>query len=204
MNRPSGRTLRLGVASVALLSLSAVTLTNLASSALFTDSRTTSASTVTSGNVALTLGGTASSSFALSAMAPGDAKYGVITVQNSGSLALRYSGVATWGTAGTLPNTAQISMRTIAGAGSTCDASLAWGTADVVTNASAATTSATTVSMFGSSSAGQQTGDRTVSAASSENFCVRLQLPTSAGNTVASQTSTLGFQFDAEQTVNNP
>ena len=83
MNRPSGRTLRLGAASVAMLSLSAVTLTNLASSALFTDSRTTSASTVTSGNVALTLGGTASSSFALTAMAPGDAKYGVITVQNS-------------------------------------------------------------------------------------------------------------------------
>ena len=204
MKRLSGRTVRLGAASAALLCLSAVTLTNLASSALFTDTRSTSASTVASGNVALTLGGTVSSNFAIAAMAPGDAKYGVVTAQNSGSLALRYSGVATWGTAGTLPNTAQISVRVIASSGATCDGSLAWGTGDLVTNASASTVVATTVALFGSSTAGQQPGDRSIAAASSESMCVRLQLPSSAGNSVASQTSTLTLQFDAEQTVNNP
>ena len=73
MNRPTGRTLRLGVASAALLGLSAVTLTGLASSALFTDTKSTSAAALTTGNVALNLGGTASTAFAVTAMAPGAA-----------------------------------------------------------------------------------------------------------------------------------
>ncbi|MFN8156771.1 MAG: hypothetical protein U0R68_05115 [Candidatus Nanopelagicales bacterium] len=200
----NARTLRVGLASAALLGLSAVTLTGLASSALFTDSKSTSAAAITSGNVALTVGGTASTALAVSAMAPGDTKYAVVSVANSGSLALRYSGVATWSAAGTLPNTATLSMRTIASSGATCDGTLSWGTGDVVTNAKAASTSATSVTLFGSSSAGAQTGDRNAAAAATDYFCVRLALPSSADNTVAGQTSNLTLSFDAEQTANNP
>lgn len=204
MNRPTGRTLRLGVASAALLGLSAVTLTGLASSALFTDTKSTSAAALTTGNVALNLGGTASTAFAVTAMAPGDAKYGVVSVQNSGSLALRYASTANWSAAGPLPATATLSVRTIASAVATCDSTLAWGTGDVVKDAKAASVSATAVTLFGSSVAGQQTGDRTLAAASTDYYCVRLLLPAAADNTVASQTSNLTISFDAEQTVNNP
>jgi hypothetical protein len=177
--------------------------TSLASAALFTDTRATAASTVTTGDVALAVGGSVSSSFAVAALAPGDAKYGVVTVQDSGSLALRYSGQASWGTAGVLPASAQISMRSIASPTAPCDGSIPLGTGDIVTNVSASSTLSTSVAMFGSSSTGQQPGDRALAAATSESLCVRLQLPTSAGNAVANQTSTLAFQF-AEQTINNP
>ena len=199
----NSRTLRYGIASAALLGLSAVTLTGLASSALFTDTKSTSASAITTGNVALTLGGTASTALAVTGMAPGDIKYGVVTVQNAGSLALRYAGTANWSAAGTLPSTATLSMRTIASGAATCDATLGWGTGDVVTNAKAATSLVTAVTLFGSNLAGQQTGDRALAASSSDYFCVRLQLPSSADNTVASQSSNLTFSFDAEQTANN-
>jgi hypothetical protein len=136
-------------------------------------------------------------------MAPGDTKYGVVTVQNAGSLALRYAGTANWSAAGTLPATATLSLRTIASGAATCDGTLGWGTGDVVTNAKAASSLVTAVTLFGSNLTGQQTGDRSLAANSNDYFCVRLQLPSSADNTVASQTSNLTLAFDAEQTANN-
>lgn len=197
------RTLRIGVLSAALLGVSAVSLTSLASSALFTATGSTSGSTVTSGSVDIALGGTAATTLAVSAMAPGDSRYGVISVQNSGSLAARYSARAAWSPANALTSALTLSVRTIASTSATCDATLAWGTGDLVTNA-AGTGDAASVPLFGSATTGQQTGDRALAAAATEVLCVRLSLPTSAGNAVASQTSSLSVVLDAEQTVNNP
>lgn len=198
----NARTLRLGLVSAALVGVSAVSLTNLASTALFTDTQSTTASVVTSGSVDLALGGSAATTLAVPAMAPGDARYGVVTVQNAGSLQSRYSAKAGWSTGNALTSALTLSVRTIAAAGSTCDASLAWGTSDVATNETASS-NATTLALFGSSTAGQQTGDRALGAASNEYLCVRLALPSSAGNSVASLTSSLTLTFDAEQTANN-
>lgn len=203
MNMPTGRTLRVGAASAALLSLSAVTLTSLASSALFTDSRTTGASSVASGSVALTLGGSATTSaLAASAMAPGDTRYAIVTVTNSGSLALRYSGSATWSSSNALSQAVSLSVQTITSAVAPCDATVAtnWSAPNV---ASAVTASGTSVALFGSTVAGQQTGDRSLSSSTAEYLCVREQLPSTATNTVAGLTSSLNLQFDAEQTANN-
>jgi len=161
------RTIRLGLVSAALVGVSAVSLTSLASPALFTSTQSTSASIVTSGSVDLTLGGSAATTLAVSAMAPGDAKYGVVSVQNSGSLQSRYSAKATWSAGNALTSALTLSVRSIASAGATCDATLAWGTADLATNANAAS-NATSAALFGSSTAGQQTGDRTLGAASTE------------------------------------
>ena len=199
----NARTLRFGLASATLLGLSAVTLTGLASSALFTDTKATTASAITTGNVSLALGGTSSTAFAVTAMAPGDTRYGVVTVQNSGSLALRYAGTANWSAAGVLPNTATLSLRAIASGAATCDGTLGWGTGDVSTNVKTTSALVTTATLFGSSVTGQQTGDRTIAANANDYFCIRLQLPASADNTVASQSSNLSFAFDAEQTANN-
>jgi hypothetical protein len=202
MTAPTARTIRFVTASVALVALSGITLSSLASSALFTDSKTTGSSAVTSGTVTLALGGTAATTLAVSAMAPGDAKYGVVTVQNAGSLQSRYSSTATWSASNALTTALTLSARTIASAVATCDGTLTWGTADVATNVSPAS-SATTAALFGNPNAGAQAGDRTVSAATSEYLCIRLALPSSAGNAVGGLTSNLTLTFDAEQTANN-
>lgn len=197
------RSARLAVASLALVGVCGASVTSLTSAALFTDTATTGTSTVASGSVDLVLGGTAATSLAVSAMAPGDARYGVVTVENSGSLGLRYSGAASWSVGNALTSALRISVRPLASAGATCDGSLAWGTGDIVSDA-AATGNATALPLFGSASAGAHAGDRTLAASTDESFCVRLSLPTSAGNEVADRTSDLTLQFAAEQTANNP
>jgi len=196
------RTVRLGLVSAGLLAISAVSLTNLASSALFTSTQSTSASVVSSGSVDLSVDGSASTTLAVSSMAPGDARYGIVSVDNTGSLQSRYSGKATWSTGNALTSALTLSVRTIASAVAACDATLSWGTADVVTNASGSG-NATTVALFGSAATGQQAGDRTLGAATTEYLCIRMALPTSAGNSVSSLTSNLALTFDAEQTTNN-
>jgi len=197
------RSARLAVASLALVGVCGASVTTLTSAALFTDTATTGASTVASGSVDLALGGTAATTLAIAEMAPGDATYGVVTVQNSGSLGLRYSAAASWSTGNALTSVLQLSARSIASPGATCNASLGWGTGDVVAP-TAATGNATSLTLIGSSAAGAQTGDRALAAAASETFCVRLALPAAAGNEVANLTSNLTLQFAAEQTANNP
>ena len=202
MTSPAGRTLRVVIAAGALVALSGVTLSSLASSALFTDSKSAAAAAVTSGSVTLALGGSASTSLAVAAMAPGDATYGVVSVTSAGSLQSRYSGRATWSTASALTSTLALSVRTIASGVATCDGSLAWGTGDVATNRTAGQ-GQTAVALFGDPAAGGQPGDRTLGAATTEHLCVRLALPASAGNAVAGLSSALTLTFDAEQTANN-
>jgi transcriptional regulator GlxA family with amidase domain len=199
---PSSRSVRIAIAAGALLSASAVTMTSLASSALFTASASSGPAAVTSGSVELALSGTSSTTLAVTAMAPGDARYGVVTVTNTGSLQSRYSARATWSTPNALTATLELSTRRIDAVGSACDATLAWGSGDLATDRSAATDE-TSVALFGSSAPGQQVGDRTIDASTSEILCVRLRLPSAAGNSVAGLTSALTLEFAAEQTANN-
>ena len=74
-------------------------------------------------------------------------------------------------------------------------------TGDIISNQVAAA-GVTTIPVYGSATTGQQTGDRTVSAAGVETYCARLQLPIATGNAAASLSSDLTFTFDAEQTAN--
>lgn len=197
------RSARLALASLALVGVCGASVTTLTSTALFTDTATTGPSTIASGSVDLAVDGTAATTLAVAAMAPGDTSYGVVTVTNAGSLSLRYSGAASWSAGNALTSVLQLSVRSIAAPGATCDGSLAWGTGDVV-SPRAATGSATSLALFGDHATGAQAGDRTLAAATSETFCVRLALPTSAGNEVANLTSDLTLQLAAEQTANNP
>ena len=203
MNRPSARTLRLATASAALLALSAVSMGTLASSALFTSTASSGPATVASGSVSLVLGGSASTTLATSGMAPGDTRFGVVSVQNAGSLQARYSAAITWSAANELTSALTLSAKSIASAGATCDATLTWTSGNLATDVSAGV-GQTTVALFGSSAAGDQAGDRTISAAATEFVCVRLSLPAATGNTAASKTSNLSLDFVAEQTANNP
>ena len=190
MRLPSARTLRIGAVSAAVVGLSAISIANLASSALLTDSKSAGPAAVTSGNVGLTLGTTTFSNFASAASAPGDAKYTLLTVTNSGSLALRYSATVTWSTSNALTQAMQFT--------------LAWTTAVDNTTylAKDVTASGTSIALFGSSATGAQTGDRALAAAASDYLCVReLEPSTYSTNTVVS--SNLSLTFDSEQTANN-
>lgn len=202
----SARTARIAAASVGLVALSAVTVVNLASSALFTDTQTAGAATVTTGNVALSLTGATLANLGTTSLAPGDAKYAVVTVTNSGSLADRYAATLRWSASNAMTQAVQVSVRTIASGAATCDGTLAWaGSVDSSTYlAKDVTAASTSQALFGSTAAGAQTGDRALAASSADYLCVRMALPSATGNTAASQTSGLSIAFDAEQTANNP
>lgn len=202
MKTPSGRTLRVAIASGALVALSGATLTSLASSALFTSTASSTPASVTSGSVLLDLAGTSSTTLAVTAMAPGEARYGVVAVTNAGSLQSRFSARAAWSTANALTSTLTLSVREIPGAAAACDASLGWGSGDL-SSERAAGTGQTLVPLFGDLAAGEQAGDRTLDAAATEHLCVQLALPSSAGNSVSGLTSALRLEFNAEQTANN-
>lgn len=202
--RITGRQLRIGAASAALVGLSAVSLTNLASSALLTDSKTAGPATVTSGNVSLALGSTTFSNLAAGASAPGDAQYTILTVTNGGSLQMRYSATLNWSTSNALTQAMQFGVIKVATSSSTCDGTLAWSTAVDSTTylAKDVTASGTSVALFGSSAAGAQAGDRTLAAGGVEHLCVReLEPSTYSTNSVLS--SDVSITFDAEQTANN-
>ena len=201
MKKFTGRQIRIGAASAALVALSGVTLANLASSALFTDSQTAGAATVTTGAVTLSLGTATFANLASASVAPGDAKYTIVTVTNSGSLAQRYAGTLQWAASNAMTQAVQVSARTVASAGATCDGTLTWGTGDVATNVTAASTS---IALFGNAASGAQSGDRTLAASGAEYLCIRTLLPSASGNAVANLSGALALKFDAEQTANNP
>ena len=200
MSRISNRALRVGAVSVTLLSVSAVVGYSLASSALFTSSSSTSAAPVTAGTVTLTpTDATFVADLGAAAMAPGDTKYTKFTVANGGTLALRYAVTESWTSANALSAAVSLSVRTIASAGAACDGSLTWGSADLATNVTTATTSGNVV---GDPTTGAQTGDRPLATSGTEYLCVREQLPL-ATTTGAGLSSNLSLTFAGEQTANN-
>ena len=173
--RPTGRQLRIGAASAALVGLSAVSLVNLASSALLTDTRTAGPATVTSGNVSLALGSSTFSGLAASASAPGDATYTLLSVANSGSLQMRYAATLTWSTSNALTRALQFGVIKVATSSSTCDGTLSWANAVDHTTylAKDVTATGTSVALFGDPAPGADPGDRTLAASGVEYLCVR-------------------------------
>ena len=135
----TGRNARYIVGGIALLAMSGLGLGSLASAALFTDSKSTSAATISSGTIALTLGQSASSGgLAQSSIMPGDTVYTKSSIQNTGTVGARVSATANWSTANTFTNDLQLSMVSVVNAASTCDS-----TVDFSAPLNSATTSAT-------------------------------------------------------------
>ncbi|MEI6374705.1 MAG: hypothetical protein WCP26_13065 [Actinomycetes bacterium] len=275
----TGRNARYILGGAALLAMSGLGLGSLASAALFTDSKSTSSATVSSGTIALTLGQSASSGgLAQASIMPGDTVYTKSSVQNSGTVGARVSATANWSTANTFTSELQLSMVTLVNAASTCDATvdftaplnsattsktvsnvaltsnvatittsaahglvigqpvtisgLTAGTAlngsylvatvpttttftvaktnaNITSAASSGTVTIPTVSaastsltLYGDATTGQQTGDRTLAASTTEYYCIKMSLP--LASTQNGSTSNLTLNFAAEQTTNNP
>jgi spore coat-associated protein N len=197
--RERGRMLR----SAALLVMSLATVGILVTGAIFTDTQSVGANQFTTGTVDISTAPTTDLvSFTSPPMAPGDSVVDNITVTNSGTLQFRYSVRSTTSGSATLP--AQLDMTVWdeveeADGGTTCNATapatVLYGPADLG--------SAAGVNIVGNPAQGNDAGDRTRAAGSSEVLCFKVLLPSSSDNTYQGLTTTATFAFQAEQTANN-
>lgn len=174
----------------AALTLGGVLTTN----ALFTDTATLGDNTFTTGVVDISTTPT-TSALSATGMAPGQEVVAPITVNNAGSLPLRYAVEAT--ATGTLPGL-QLTIKTGV---TTCTTAGFNATGTAVTTA--APLSATATKAVGDRTQGAQAGDRNLNAGVNETYCVKVALPLSADNTSANKTATVAFNFYAEQIANN-
>lgn len=201
---------RRGIKVLALLAVLALAASAfiVASLAVFTDTETDDNSFAT-GTIDISTS-PATTAFSVTAMAPGDEVVTPITVNNDGSLDLRYA-VTSVTTSGdqTLADQLVLTVSSVANAAHCTVAAWDDGTATggTVISGTAGILSAATPGrqVIGDSAQGSQTGDRTlVGTTGTEILCFHATLPLSSGNSFQSQSVTADFTFFAEQTRNNP
>jgi spore coat-associated protein N len=160
--------------------------------ALFTSTAASSGNAFTSGTVVI---GVTPASTAITAtnMMPGDTVNGSLTVSNTGTAQLRYAMSSASTNTDTKSLRDQLQL-TVKSAGTSCTAF----------DGTSLFSGALSAAAFGSVTAGQQTGDRTLNAGANEVLCFRVTLPAATGNAFQGASTTATFTFDAEQTANNP
>lgn len=189
------------VAPLALAAIATSGLAAVASGALFTDTTGISSTPFTSGTVKLSAS-PATSALGIANMAPGGDQVSAITVANTGSLSQRYSVVATADNtdgknlSGALRTTIKTGVTNCTAAGFDTTGTTLYGPGVLGTT--------TGLNVVGDPEQGQQTGDRTLAAGASEALCVKVVLPSTAGNSLQAAGTTASFKFDAEQVTNNP
>jgi hypothetical protein len=210
---------RLG-ATAAIFALAGIGVTSLTTNALFTDRETTAGDLLT-GTVDLSLG---SFSFTMpqGGMAPGDVVVQPISVNNTGSLALRYavSFLATRTTSST-PDPTNSAGTGVPGAGDlrsalalsvfhVTDANACTATTPVPTDPTVAGTQQSLVvsdytPILGSPEVGPQTGDSEIlgGGTNTQTLCVRLAMDPASTNDFQNTAANVSLRFDAEQVVNN-
>lgn len=186
------------VTPVVLATVASAGLATLASNALFTDSDSFSES-FTAGSVKLNANDSVSQAINLDNLAPGDVSYHGMEIVNAGSLDLRYSLAASSvdGAVTGLGAALQTGVKVIASADA-CNATT-YG-ASVTTAYAKANLSALG---FGSSAAGAQAGDRSLTVGAGEKLCFLFDLPSTTGNALQESSTTVTFTFSSEQTKNN-
>lgn len=193
----------LGLTAVTAISISAATMFSLA---LFTDQETDD-STFTTGTIVLDPTKIDAMDLTSTAMMPGDTKTSSVTVENDGTVQLRYAVSQT----STNPDTKDLRSNLLlvirtADTGGGTDFATDGDYCDDATGTSLRASAAMGASgnLVGDPTQGSQSGDRTLNASASEVLCFYVSLPTSAPNAVQGATTTTTFTFDAEQTANNP
>lgn len=165
--------------------------------AIFTDTQSVGANTFTAGTIDIAAS-PASAVVSFSDMAPGDESVGALTVNNDGSLQLRYAvtSVTTENVmAADLDMTIKVGVTTCTTAGYDTDGAVVYVTGDLG--------STTGINVIGNPTQGNDTGDRVLAGAASEVLCIRVLLPLAIGNTSQGITTTASLNFAAEQTANN-
>jgi hypothetical protein len=200
--------------TVGIVGLAVVGATSLTTSALFSDTDSTSAE-ISTGTVDLAVGATA---FTLppGGMAPGDTVYTPVTVSNDGSLQLRYAieyrsetlatgpapapTLADGATPQSLGNVVQLAIFETA----QCDAG-GVAVAPQLGAVDGATTPLATdfTAIVGSAATGPDADDRELGAGTNETLCVRVHLPIGADNSYQDTALALSLRMQAEQVANN-
>ncbi|UUI70954.1 hypothetical protein [Cellulomonas xiejunii] len=200
-------------ATGSILVLAGVGVTSLTTSALFTDQDSLSGA-ITTGTVVLTADG-AQFELPLEGLAPGGSVFAPLTVNNEGSLALRYAvsmAAATTtpsaGTAGTGDLRTQLRARVFPGPACTLaatdDAESLGDTANLVDGDFGLPPGPDPAAIVGDPATGAQPDDRTLDAVvRSETLCLRVDMSSDADDTYQNTAAELTFQLDSEQTVNN-
>jgi predicted ribosomally synthesized peptide with SipW-like signal peptide len=168
--------------------------------ALFTDSETVDA-TFGTGSIDLDAAKIDALVLTSSAMMPGDSITDDVVVENDGTAQLRYAMTTTSTNADGL-NLRDVLTLTV----KTVDATDPATPCDVFDGTSVlpATVLGAAGASFGDPTAGPDSGDRTLNAASNETLCFRVSLPSGTGPAYQGAATTTTFTFDAEQTANNP
>lgn len=169
------------------LALAAVSLTTGVSSlAIFTDTQSNTGSSFVSGTIDISVSPT-TAFFSVPNMMPGDDYTKAVVVTNNGTSQLRWGvdSVSTTGTGGLMD---QIDFQIGTMNSTVC------ATWDGVSPAPDATGSLASIAWSG----------QVLNSLASTNLCFRAALPLTTGNAFQGKNAGTTFQFDAEQTANNP
>ena len=187
------------LATFAILGLAASAVA-VSSLAVFTDQAQVTGNTFSTGTVNIDAT-PATAVVTMPVMAPGDQVTAPLTVQNLGTLDLRYAMTSTT----TEDVLAAALVMTIKTGVASCDNT---GFASTGTQIYQGILGATTTSaILGSNVQGADSGDRTLPpapATNSEVLCINVALPLASDDTTQGLSTTATFTFDAEQTINNP
>ncbi len=191
--RELGRSRRTALVIALTLALSSMG-TGFFTLALLTSSTSVGSNTFTTGTIVIGTSPT-SALIGFTGMLPGDSVTAALTVNNTGTGALRYAMTS----ASTNPDSKALRDQM----------SMIVRTKDTNTsgctnfNGSQLYSGALSGALFGDPAVGSQTGDRSLNASASEVLCFQASLPIGTGNAFASATTTTTFTFQAEQTANN-
>lgn len=162
--------------------------------AVWTDSQAVTGNTFSTGSVDISTSPT-SALVTFSGMVPGDLVTAPLTVSNAGTLELRYAMTTAITGSTTLSDGLELQIKS----GVTTCTNAGFGGSGTSLYNSTLTTGA-----IGDAAQGNQTGDRTLAASTSEVLCFQVRLPSSAGTGLQGLSTTATFTFAAEQTSNNP
>ena len=123
--------------------------------------------------------------FNVDSIAPGETVEARITINNTGSLQLRYAMTTDVVSGTAMANQLQCRLYDYQNSVDLYNGSLSGA-------------------YFGDPAQGQQTGDRTVDGGSQDYLAIEITLPASTGNEFQGLTTNVTFNFIAEQVANNP
>lgn len=165
--------------------------------ALFTETESLGSNTFSTGTLDIA-SSPSETVVSFSAMAPGDSIVAPLTVTNGGDMELRYAVTSTTDEdtlAGLLSMTIKENVSSCDASGFSTDGSVVYGPGDLGSQA--------TMSVLGDPAQGEQAGDRVLGASVGETLCVKVELPSGAGNSAQGLNTTATFALSAEQTANN-
>lgn len=202
VDRPRRRRL---VTTAVTVALAAAGVTSLSTGALFTDTQTMSATDFTTGTVQITPTMSGTITLGASNLAPGDTSFGLVDVQNAGSLAQRYAVSVVATNTGAVDLAAELDLAVYATGAAGCSASGVAALTPVATSTGLPTAS---TALIGSPAPGVDAtpggGDRPLSTLTGETLCFTVHLPLSTPNAFQGAGASIELTFDAEQVANNP